>query len=112
VLKQAETAELETALDRVAAGEVFVSRHLQAADSANASGAGGPGALEHLTERQRKVLQMLAEGHTTKGIAYDLGVSPKTVEYHRAQLMTRLGIHDLPGLVRFALRVGLVGNEN
>ena len=58
--------------------------------------------------RQREILQLIAEGHTTKDIAQRLNVSVKTVETHRAHLMERLEIHDVPGLVRFAVRVGLV----
>src|SRR5947199_10630494 len=67
--------------------------------------------LEQLTERQREILQLIAEGQTTKAIALILKVSPKTVEYHRAKLMQRLSIFDIPGLVRFAVRSGLVGQE-
>jgi DNA-binding CsgD family transcriptional regulator len=59
-----------------------------------------------LTGRQREILQLIAEGQNTKGIAELLKVSPKTVEYHRMKLMNCLNVHDIPGLVRFALRVG------
>jgi len=67
--------------------------------------------LELLTSRQREVLQLIAEGHNTKGIGDLLHLSPKTVEYHRAKLMTCLDVHDVPGLVRLALRVGLISTE-
>jgi DNA-binding NarL/FixJ family response regulator len=67
--------------------------------------------LEQLTARQREILQLIAEGQNTKAIGSILNVSPKTVEYHRAQLMERLNIYDIPGLVRFALRSGLVAQE-
>jgi len=60
-----------------------------------------------LTPRQREILQLIAERHNTKEIAYILNVSTKTVEAHRTQLMKRLGIHDVPGLVRFAIKAGL-----
>jgi DNA-binding CsgD family transcriptional regulator len=66
-------------------------------------------ALDSLTGRQREVLELIAKGENTKQIAGTLKISPKTVEYHRKKLMDGLGIHDIPGLVRFALRVGLVG---
>lgn len=66
------------------------------------------GKLQRLTFRQREVLQMLAEGHNTKQIAALLGISDKTVETHRLQLMRRLNIHHVPGLVKFAIRSGLV----
>ena len=64
-----------------------------------------------MTGRQREVLQLIAEGQNTKGIGDILKVSPKTVEYHRMKLMDSLNLHDIPGLVRFALRVGLIPEE-
>ncbi|MGQ0642674.1 MAG: response regulator transcription factor [Gemmatimonadaceae bacterium] len=64
--------------------------------------------LEKLSPRQREVLRLVAEGHTTREIARDLQLSAKTVETHRGAIMKRLGIHDLVGLVRYAMRVGLV----
>jgi DNA-binding NarL/FixJ family response regulator len=67
--------------------------------------------LEQLTPRQREILQLIAEGKSTKEIAHVLNVSAKTVETHRALLMDRLGIRDVPGLVRYAIRIGLVQPE-
>jgi DNA-binding NarL/FixJ family response regulator len=67
-----------------------------------------PTSLDLLTPRQREVLQLIAEGHTTKEIAQILEISQKTVETHRMDTMKRLGIYDVPGLVRYAIRVGLV----
>ncbi len=67
--------------------------------------------MEGLSPRQREVLQLLAEGRSTKEIASDLGLSIKTVETHRAQIMERLNIRDVPGLVRFAIRAGLISSE-
>jgi len=64
--------------------------------------------LQRLTIRQREILQLIAEGQNTKQIGDILKVSPKTVEYHRMKLMSRLNRHDVPGLVRFALRAGLI----
>lgn len=64
--------------------------------------------LEQLTRRQSEILQLIAEGQNTKQIAELLKVSPKTVEYHRMKLMVGLNLHDVPGLVRYALRVGLI----
>jgi DNA-binding NarL/FixJ family response regulator len=69
---------------------------------------GPAGPLAKLSMRQREILQLIAEGQTTKDIAQRLNVSVKTVETHRAQLMERLDIHDVPGLVRFAIRVGMI----
>jgi DNA-binding NarL/FixJ family response regulator len=64
-----------------------------------------------LTPRQREILQLVAEGRSTKEIASLLELSVKTVETHRAQIMERLDIHDLAGLVRYAVRAGLVSSE-
>jgi len=67
--------------------------------------------LEQLTLRQREILQRIAEGQTTKEIAALLGISIKTVEAHRLQLMRRLKIDNVPGLVRLAIRTGLISPE-
>ena len=67
--------------------------------------------LERLTVRQREVLQHIAIGENTKQIADTLDISSKTVEYHRMKMMSVLNIHDVPGLVRFAIRVGLISME-
>jgi DNA-binding NarL/FixJ family response regulator len=64
-----------------------------------------------LTPRQREVLQLIAEGHGTKEIAARLCLSAKTVETHRAQLMERLDIRDVAGLVRYAIRTGIVSAD-
>ncbi len=64
-----------------------------------------------LTPRQREILQLIAEGHTTKEIAQRLQVSVKTAETHRTQLMQRLDIHDVAGLVRYAMRIGLLAPD-
>jgi DNA-binding NarL/FixJ family response regulator len=68
--------------------------------------------LDQLTPRQREILQLLAEGQTTKAIASILKISDKTVEYHRAKLMAGLKIFDIAGLVRFAMRTGLISQES
>jgi len=68
--------------------------------------------LEQLTFRQREILQLVAKGQNTKQIAHLLGISVKTVEAHRLQLMRRLKIDNVPGLVRFAIRTGLVSPED
>jgi RNA polymerase sigma factor (sigma-70 family) len=66
--------------------------------------------LEQLTFRQREILQLIAKGQNTKQIAHLLGISVKTVEAHRLRLMRRLKIENIPGLVRFAIRTGLVSS--
>jgi DNA-binding NarL/FixJ family response regulator len=70
-----------------------------------------PDRLAVLTPRQREVLQLVAEGHTTREVAARLGISPKTVEVHRSHLMDRLEIRELAGLVRFAIATGLVSSD-
>jgi DNA-binding NarL/FixJ family response regulator len=113
LLKDAGTAELELAIRAVARGETYlspsVSKHV-IADYVRRAGTES-GSLELLTARQREVLQLIAEGYTTKEIARILHISDKTVETHRMQLMDRLDIHDVAGLVRYAIRVGLVKSD-
>lgn len=114
LLKKAATAELEAAIQRVRGGEIYLSKEISnrlAKKFPLQQIAQQKHPLEQLTSRQREILQLIAEGQTTKAIALILKVSPKTVEYHRAKLMERLGIHDVPGLVRFAMRNGLITQE-
>ena len=114
LLKDSDAAELELAISAVVRGETYlspqVSRHV-IADYLRLVG-DQPSAHEQLTPRQREVLQLIAEGHTTKQIAQILSVSEKTAMTHRAQLMERLDIHDIAGLVRYAIRIGLVSSED
>jgi DNA-binding NarL/FixJ family response regulator len=114
LLKKAATVELEAAVIQVMAGETYLSREIAVRLSKRMplnQLARAKSPLESLTERQREILQLIAEGETTKAIALLLKLSPKTVEYHRAELMSRLGIFDVPGLVRFAMQVGLINKE-
>ncbi len=115
LLKKAATTELATALQRVAQGEIYLSQEIsrRLVKKFPLQGiADRKSPLEQLTGRQREVLQLIAEGQNTKGIADILKVSPKTIEYHRMKLMDSLNVHDIPGLVRFALRVGLIPQES
>jgi len=68
------------------------------------------GPLYKLTDRQVEVLRLVAEGHRTRDIARKLGLSVKTVESHRGEIMKRLGIHDVVSVVRYAIRVGLISS--
>lgn len=109
LLKDAATGELELALRSVMRGESWfspaVSRQVV---EGYVQRVGGDPVADVLTARQREVLRLVAGGKSTKEIAYDLNLSVKTVETHRAQIMERLGIRDVAGLVRYALRTGLV----
>jgi DNA-binding NarL/FixJ family response regulator len=116
LLKSADRVELQMALRAVARGEVWLSSVISRAVVAalvegRAKGQRGLVPIEKLTPRQREVLQLIAEGHSTRRIAQRLRLSMKTVESHRAQLMDRLDIHHVAGLVRYAIRAGLVDPE-
>ena len=114
LLKKAATAELATALQRVTQGEIYLSKEISDGLPKNFALDGianRKSPLEQLSGRQREILQLIAEGQNTKGIADLLKVSPKTIEYHRIKLMDCLNVHDVAGLVRFALRVGLIPPE-
>ncbi len=111
LLKDAGLSELELALEAVASGKTFlspaISKHLIDAYVGRTSPSHEMEPFSLLTSRQREILQLIAEGCTTKEIARKLDVGVKTVETHRTQLMQRLDIHDLAGLVRYAIRCGL-----
>jgi DNA-binding NarL/FixJ family response regulator len=115
LLKDSAATELEVAIQAVAGGKTYLSpaismrvvegylQHLDAGKPTDALGA--------LSVRQREILQLIAEGKTTREIAGLLDISVKTVEGHRAQLMDKLDIRDVPGLVRLAIREGLVSPD-
>lgn len=107
IAKSAASAELEMGIRAVANGEKYLASELS--EQAILKYLEDPRSFfSELTPRQYQVLKMIAEGHATKEIARHLAISVKTVETHRAQLMDRLNIHDIAGLVRYALRMGLV----
>jgi DNA-binding NarL/FixJ family response regulator len=113
MLKDAATAELELAVSSVREGKTYLSPSISrtAIDSYLERMGDVVSPLEQLTSRQREILQLIGEGKNTKEIAFNLEISIKTVESHRLQLMERLRIHDVPGLVRFAIRTGLVSAD-
>ena len=113
LLKGASLAELELALSSVVRGEIYLSPPLsQPAITEYVQRTGKDRAREEkLTARQREILSLIAEGKSTKQVALQLNISVKTVESHRTQIMQRLNIHDVAGLVRYAIKTGLVKIE-
>lgn len=115
LVKDSAPLELRMAVEAVMRGEHFISSRVSGhLVSRMVAGKGeARSSMESLTPRQREILQMIAEGKSTKQIAFVLEVSVKTVETHRASLMERLAIHDVAGLVLYAVRNRLVsiGNE-
>jgi len=111
LLKNISPSELEQAIRAAARGETYlspaVSKHV-IAGYLQRTGGGVLSSLERLSPRQRETLQLIAEGHTTKQIALKLNIGVKTVEMHRTQLMEALDIHDIAGLVRYAIRMGVI----
>lgn len=110
LLKNIDGAEFERAIRKVAEGDTYlcsaIAKHIIAA----ILGQRGEDktSLDRLTPRQREVLQLVAEGRSAKEIALHLDITSRTVETHRTQVMEALGIHDIAGLVRYAIRMGLV----
>ena len=110
LLKGAATEELELAIRSVARGETYLSPPVSRPVimeyiRRTHVGSSSP---ERLSPRQSQVLKLIAEGKTTKQVALELAISAKTVETHRSALMTRIGVRDVAGLVRYAVKVGLV----
>ena len=114
LIKDCAPAELDFALSAALRGDRYLSPRLSKqsafgpSESAQSADYGGI----PLTPRQLEILPLIAAGLGTKEIAYRLNISKKTVETHRKELMHRLNIHDVPGLVRYAIRTGLVSPEH
>jgi len=118
LLKDAGTAELELAIRSVIRGEIYLSPQIskqvvtdymaRIAGKTRAGQSMDSNPFEVLTSRQREILQLIAEGYTTKEIAKRLNISINTVEAHRTQIMEQLDIHNIAGLVRYAIRTKLV----
>jgi DNA-binding NarL/FixJ family response regulator len=116
MLKDADPLELELGLQAVMRGETYLSPRISSKlvrsyVEGTTSLSANESALQLLSPRQREILKAIAQGKATKQIAWDLGVSVKTVETHRSQIMDRLDVRDIAGLVRFAVRVGLITPE-
>ena len=112
LIKDSAPLDLKLAIEAIARNEIYlsprVSRHVVSGFLNGGSGEQTGKSLDQLTPRQREILQLIAEGKSTKAIAFQLDVSVKTVETHRAALMERLKINDVAGLVLYAVRQGLV----
>jgi len=107
VLKNQAATDLVEAIQQVARGGVYLSPNISRAVMEAYLSKSEPEA-DPLTPRERQVLQMVGEGKSTKDVARLLGISTKTAESHRARLMRKLDIHETAGLVRYAIRRGLV----
>ena len=107
VLKVSAGEDVEAAVRAAHAGRRYLSRGIAAIESAEQSRAGRASPLESLSTREREVLQLVVEGRSSTEIAATLHLSPKTVETYRVRLMAKLGVRDVPGLVRFAIEHGL-----
>lgn len=113
VLKRALVADLISAIRVVAQGETFLYPSVATAvvETLGSRAEGGDAAVDPLTTRERQVLERIVMGKTNAQIAVDLSISVKTVEFHRANVMAKLGVHSTAELVRDALRHGFVGLE-
>ena len=107
VLKAQAAADVVEAVRQVARGAIYLSPGVSETVVRTYAGKSGSSA-DQLSGRERQVLQLVAEGQTTKEIARVLGVSAKTAESHRTRIMKKLGIHNVAGLVRYAIRRGLL----
>jgi DNA-binding NarL/FixJ family response regulator len=112
LLKRSVTEELLLAIRAASRGEIYLSPAISGSIVADflrlQANADSSGPFERLTSREREVLQLIAEGHTNSAIAQVLTISVKTVEKHRANLMSKLNVHDLAGLMRVAIKHGLI----
>lgn len=113
VLKQSASAELIFAIQEVVKGRTYVSPSVaqtlvDRATNPSGSEDGGKGLADTLSLRQREVLQLVAEGRTTKEIATTLNISIKTVEFHKTRIMKQLGIRTTAELTKYAISKGLV----
>ncbi len=109
--KDSTLEELEVALRAVERGTTFLSPTVASRLTRDYLSRVGDASESALTPRQREILRMVAEGLNTKEIAFRLGLSVKTIETHRSEIMERLQIHDVAGLTRYAVRKGLVSSE-
>jgi DNA-binding NarL/FixJ family response regulator len=107
VLKTQAASDLLAAIRAAVAGETYLSPGISEG-VIDAALSGNGVATDPLTPRERQVLQLISEGHTTKEVANVLGISVKTADTHRSSIMRKLDIHETAGLVRYAVRSGLI----
>jgi len=110
LLKDSASQDLLEAIERVSAGEVYLSSKMSGQivmDLISNAPTGASDAYSVLSPREREVLQLIAEGHSTKDIAAQLSVSVKTIETHRKQIMDKLDLHSIAELTKYAIRQGL-----
>ncbi len=112
VLKQSDFEEVLAAIKTVMQGKTYLSPEVASAVVSEFVGPQSSGQLRGLSNRERDVLQLIAEGYGTKKIASDLFVSVKTVETHRRNIMRKLDIHSIAGLTRYAIQQGLASIEH
>src|SRR6266566_3821906 len=107
VLKTQAGEDLALAIEQVSRGGFYVGAGVSQAvvDACRAAAAADRG---RLTSRERQVVQLVAEGKSTKQVAALLAITPKTAEFHRTRVMKKLNVHDVAGLVRYAIREGLI----
>ncbi len=108
VVKTDAATDLTRAIDAVQRGTTYVSSKISRAILQSYVENKGTAAVDPLTPREREVLQLIAEGKTTKEIATLLGISVKTGEAHRTKIMSKLGMHSIAGVVRYAIRHGMI----
>jgi len=112
VEKTAGLLEFKKGLERVAAGEAYFGPIVARFVEETVNHPKATNAPDFLTEREREILQLVAESHSTREIAQKLAISTKTVDNHRTNLMRKLNRHDIAGLTRYALEVGLIVAKN
>lgn len=111
VLKGSSSRELLAAIDSVKAGMRYFGSRVADLAMQGMSMAGQRAAIDTLSVRERQILELVVRGHTSAAIANSIRLSPKTVETYRSRLMAKLGVEDLPALVRFAIASGIVSAD-
>jgi len=107
LLKGSASEEIVAAARAVLLGRRYLSRELAHIGLARAERSDKPGPLDSLSDRERQVLQLVVEGHSSAEIAELVNLSPKSVDTYRSRLMKKLGVSDIPALVKFAIQHGL-----